>query len=161
MRNMDTRVPLDPDIVVTDPGSSHVLLIVEAKVRESVSESEPQLRHYMWEMSCPVGLLVSPRTIVLYRNLFTGYSDDSIEKVGTFQAPSGWSVYEGPNAGIEFESRVQSWLEGLKNERTSELTSEAADAFAEFVIPYLLQGEVRAAGPRMTRGIGVTFSAPC
>jgi hypothetical protein len=158
---MDTRVPFDPDIVVTDPDSSHVLLIVEAKVRESMSESEPRLQHYMWEMSCPVGLLASPQTIVLYRNLFTGYSNDSIEKIGTFQSPSSWSFYEGPNAGVEFERRVQSWLEGLKNERTSELSSEAAEAFAEFVIPYLLQGEVRAAGPRMSRGSGVTFSAPC
>jgi hypothetical protein len=158
---MDTKVPFDPDIVVTESGSSHVLLIVEAKIRESASKSEPQLRHYMWEMSCPVGLLVSPRTIVLYRNLFTGYSDDSIEKVGAFRAPSSWTVYEGRNAGIEFERRVQSWLESLKDERNAELAPEALEAFAEFVTPYLLHGEVRAAGPRMTRGVGVSFSAPC
>lgn len=149
-------MPFDPDIVVTEPGSSHVLLIVEAKTRESESESEPQLRHYMWEMGCPVGLLVSPLKIVLYRNLFTGYSDESVERVGAYPAPSGWSGYAGRNAGIEFERRVQSWLEGLKNEKTSELTDAAADAFEQLVIPGLLQGEIHAAGPRLTP-TGITF----
>jgi hypothetical protein len=151
MRVEGTRMPFDPDIVVTEPGSSHVLLIVEAKTIESVSESEKQLRRYMWEMSCPVGLLVSPRRIILYRNLFTGYSDDSVERVGAYSAPSSWKDYVGPNAGVEFERRVQSWLEGLKNERTSELAGEAAGAFEQFVIPGLLQGEIHAAGPRLIR----------
>lgn len=144
-------MPFDPDIVVTEPSSSHVLLIVEAKTRESIPESENQLRHYMWEMSCPVGLLVSPQRIILYRNLFTGYSDDSVQRVGAYSAPSSWSDYAGRNAGIEFERRVQSWLEGLKNEKPSELTREAAGAFEQFVIPGLLQGEIHAAGPRLIR----------
>ncbi len=91
--------------------------------------------------------------IILYRNLFTGYSDDSIERVGSYPAPSSWSRGGGRNAGIEFERRVQSWLEGLKNEKTSELTDEAAGAFEQFVIPGLLQGEIHAAGPRLATGI--------
>jgi hypothetical protein len=141
----------DPDIVVTEQGSSQVLLIVEAKTREAGSESESQIRHYMWEMSCPVGLLVSPRNIIVYRNLFTGYSNDSVEKVGEYSSPSNWSGYLGRDAGIEFERRVQSWLERLKNDQTSDLTPEAADAIQQFVVPGLLQGEIHAAGPRMAR----------
>jgi len=140
----------DPGIVVTEPGSSHVLLIVEAKAGGSETTSEPQLRNYIWEMGCPVGLLVSPSKIVLYRNLFTGYSDESVERVGAYPAPLGWSRYADRNCGIEFESRVQSWLEGLKNDRASELTDEAAGAFEQFVISGLLQGEIHAAGPRLT-----------
>ena len=144
-------MPFEPDIVVTEPGSSQVLLVVEAKVGESGPESEVQLRHYMWKMSCPVGLLVSPRKIVVYRNLFTGYSDDSIERIGAYSPPSSWREYAGRDAGIEFELRVQSWLEGLKSEKDSELTGEIAGGFEQFVIPSILEGEIHAAGPRLAR----------
>lgn len=80
----------EPDIVVTDPDSVQVLLVAEAKTSAPTAESESGLKRYMWKMGCPVGLLVSPESIALYRNRFTGFSDDSIQKVGEFPSPSNW-----------------------------------------------------------------------
>jgi hypothetical protein len=141
----------NPDIVVTESGSSHVLLIIEAKTNASSSQSEPQLKRYMWEMSCPTGLLVSPRSIVLYRNLFTGYSDDSVKKLGEFASPQSWRVFERRKSGAEFETRVQSWLEKLRKDvKEPDLPQETREALSEYVVPSLINGEIHAAGPRLT-----------
>lgn len=145
------KMSFHPDIIVTEQGSSHALVIVEVKVGQATPGSESQLKHYMREMSCPVGLLVSPREIFLYRNMFNGYSDDSIERVGAFAAPSDWSELAGRGSEIDFERRVQRWLEGLRNERSTDLRHEAADAIEQFVVPGLLQGDIHAAGPRVSR----------
>ena len=146
-----TDMPFNPDIVVTEPGSSHVLLIVEAKTNASPSQSEPKLKRYMWEMSCPVGLFVSPRIIILYRNRFTGYSDDSIHKLCEFPSPHRWSSFEGRKSGAEFGTLVQSWLEKLrKNPKAAEVPQETREALAEYVVPSLINGEIHAAGPRLT-----------
>jgi hypothetical protein len=140
----------NPDIVVIESGSSHVLLIVEAKTNASSSQSETQLKRYMWEMSCPIGLFVSPRSIVLYRNLFTGYSDDSVKKLGEFASPKSWRVFERPKSGAEFETRVQNWLEKLrKDAKEPDVPEEAREALSEYVVPSLLNGEIHAAGPRL------------
>jgi hypothetical protein len=144
-------MPFNPDIVVTESDSSQVLLIVEAKATSSPAQSESQLKRYMWEMSCPVGLLASPRIIYLYRNRFTGYSDDSIQKLGEFPSPGGWSVFEKGKSGGQFEARVQSWLEKLgRNGKDPETPSETEEALSEYVLPSLLNGRIHAAGPRLS-----------
>jgi hypothetical protein len=141
----------NPDIVVTESGSSHVLLIVEAKTNASSSQSELQLKRYMWEMSCPTGLFVSPRSIVVYRNLFTDYSDDSVRKLGEFASPKSWLVFERPQSGAEFETLVQSWLEKLgKDVKEPDAPRETREALSEYVVPSLINGEIHAAGPRLT-----------
>jgi hypothetical protein len=142
-------MPFSPDIVVTEPGSSHVLLIVEAKTNEAPAQTEAKLKQYMWEMSCPVGLFASPRIIVLYRNRFTGYSNESVQKLGEFPSPPSWSVFEG-HKSTEFETRVQNWLEKLsKNAKTAEIPKETREALWEYVLPSLMSGEIHAAGPRL------------
>jgi hypothetical protein len=141
----------NPDIVVTESGSSHMLLIVEAKKNASSSQSEKQLKRYMWEMNCPTGLFVSPRTIVLYRNLFTGYSDDSVKKLGEFASPKSWRIFETPKSGAEFETRVQTWLEKLRTDvGESDVPHETRKALWEYIVPSLISGEIHAAGPRLT-----------
>jgi hypothetical protein len=145
-------MPFNPDIVVIEPGSSHVLLIVEAKTKAPASQSEPKLKQYMWEMSCPVGLFVSPRRIAIYLNRFTGYSDESVHKLGEYPSPPSWNSFEVRGTEVEFESRVQSWLERLrKHSSESDIPPATIDAFSEYVIPNLVSGEIHAAGPRLTR----------
>ncbi len=144
-------MPFNPDIVVTEPGSSQVLVIIEAKVSGSEPESESQLKRYMWEMSCPTGLLVSPKSIALFRNWFTNYSSDSIEKLGEYPSPRSWRLLADRKSGAEFETRVQNWLESLrKGTGAAELPPETRDALSEYVLPSLMNGEIHAAGPRLT-----------
>jgi hypothetical protein len=142
-------MPFNPDIVVTESGSSHVLLIVEAKTTESPQQTEAKLKRYMWEMSCPLGLFVSPRIIVLYRNWFTGYSNDSIQRLGEFPSPRSWVGFE-ERRSAEFETLVQTWLEELRNNiRSAEMPKETREALLEYVLPSLVSGEIHAAGPRL------------
>jgi hypothetical protein len=141
----------NPDIVVTESGSSHVLLIVEAKTNAPSSQSESQLKRYMWEMSCPTGLFVSPRSIVLYRNVFTGYSDDSVKKLGEFTPPQSWRTFERLTSAAEFETHVQIWLEKLRKDvKEPGVSQETSEALSEYVVPSLINGEIHAAGPRLT-----------
>ncbi len=143
-------MPFNPDIVVTEPGSSHVLLIVEVKANATASRSASNLKRYMWEMSCPVGLFVSPNSISLYRNWFTDYSDRSIEKLGEFPSPHSWNVFEKRKSSSEFETCVQNWLENLRKDvGAAELPQETKDAISEHVLPILMNGEIHAAGPRL------------
>ena len=147
----ERNVPFNPDIVVTEPGSSHVLVIIEAKIGGSKPESEAQLKRYMWEMSCPTGLLVSPRSMALFRNWFTDYSSDSIKKLGEYPSPRSWGHLADRKSGAEFETRVQNWLESLrKGVGAGELPQETREALSEYVLPSLMNGEIHAAGPRLT-----------
>lgn len=143
-------MPFHPDIVVTEPGSFHSLIIVEVKSGTLTSDSEAQLRAYMWEMSCPVGLLVSPKQIFLYQNRFTGYSSDSVEKVGSYPAPANWSGYGSRGQEWEFERQVERWLKGLAD-HSDDLPTDAAEAMQRVVLPGLLQGDIHAARPRVSR----------
>jgi hypothetical protein len=143
-------MPFEPDIIVTDPGSSQVLLIVEAKLNDSSPGSEEQLGRYMREMGCPIGLFVSPRSIALFRNLFT--AQDSIQKLGGYPTPTNWEQFARPGRGAEFESFIQTWLERLsEGVKPSDLPHEATDALTRHVLPALIAGEIRAAGPRRLR----------
>lgn len=138
-----------PDILVTESGSPHVLMIIESKLFEDKRESDSQLQRYMWEMSCPVGLLVFPRHLRIYRNRFTGYSDDSVQLIGSFPSPSTWQEFEERKSGFQFERAVQHWLETLRtNPDHAQVPPETQKALVEYVIPALISGEIQAAGPR-------------
>jgi hypothetical protein len=144
-------MPFKPDILVTEAGSCLALLIVEAKIFEDAHESESQLRRYMWEMSCPVGMLAFPRHLYIYNNKFTGYSDDSVKRVGIFSAPKNWREYE-ERSESEFGVAVQRWLEMIRQSPdATQVPRETRDALAEHVLPVLINGEIQAAGPRVTR----------
>jgi hypothetical protein len=140
-----------PDILVTEAGSCLVLLIVETKPILDLRESDSQLKRYMWEISSPVGLLVFPRHLHIYRNRFTGYSDDSVQLIGTFPAPKAWQVFEERKSGFEFEIAVQRWLEEIQtNPALAQVPRETREALAEYILPSLISGEIQAAGPRVT-----------
>jgi hypothetical protein len=152
-----------PDIVVTAEGSSRLLLIVEAKLRSrDRSQEESQLKDYMLRMRCPIGLLVTPDEIVLYRDTYTAHSEDSVRRVGSYTAPKKWMRFKVVNQGTEspsaanidlaqrFEEDVKFWLEQLRtgSAEANQFSDEAKDALEDYVIPALSEGVVRAGGPR-------------
>jgi hypothetical protein len=143
-------MPFKPDILVTEPDSSSVLLIVETKLYEVPSGSDSQLKRYMWEMSCPLGIIASPRHLWIYRNRFTGYSDDSVEQIGQFAAPAKWIEFEKRSSATEFEIEVQRWLELLQiNPESAQVSPDTRIALSESVFPTLIAGQIQAAGPRL------------
>jgi hypothetical protein len=135
-----------PDILITTPDGT--TLVVEAKVHlPNLRGTEDGLKRYMVGMQCPVGLLVTPDRMWLYRDSFSARSPESIERVGEFDVKSLWRQAP-PLEGARFETFVQEWLRGLTRQRTDELPYEMAKALQEYVLPAVANGEIRAAHPR-------------
>jgi hypothetical protein len=99
----------------------------------------------MWRSRCPVGLIVDPTHISIFRDSFRRDDQTAIEKVGRFAIPT--IAFRGDE--FAFESAVQSWLDGLREERElGDWESASWDAVSDNVLPALRSGEVRAAHPR-------------
>lgn len=153
-----------PDILVTAHDSPHLLLVVEAKLATmDLAEFEAPLKRYMVQMGAPVGLLVTPTEIAIYRNRYIATSEISIERVGHLQAPESFPFLSrfrrlaseeriGPRVSHEtsdFEEHIQSWLERSSESGTFEgLPPQLQDAFSDYILPALQEGIIRAAHPR-------------
>jgi hypothetical protein len=143
----------EPDIIVVGPESSEIALVVDVKTDLRDRETaEHQLKKFMSAMGCPVGLLVTPQRLWLYRDRYLAASEDSITQVGEFDLkrvlrfePSGASHKDA----FAFEELVQSWLEGLASESgLRELPSELRRAAELHIVPAISQGTIRAGHPR-------------
>ncbi|MEY4575496.1 MAG: hypothetical protein RL701_199 [Pseudomonadota bacterium] len=147
----------EPDIIVHGPEGT--TLVVEVKATEHAgSDAAEQLKHYMAGMSIPLGLLVTPRKLVLYRDKYVGTADGSIEEVGAYSLADILSpprtaneeLADPRNRGLAFEEAVQHWLERLSTESdATAIPADVRDALETHILPVLRAGEVRAAGPRL------------
>lgn len=168
----------EPDWIVTSDDGTQWELIVEAKLHPTFPETESQLKQYMIEMKCPLGLLATPKTVRLYQDEYLSDSEESVKLVSECAAPSVWAQWqEAPGtevvpgydgavrrygnayaydwrkretlAGAEFEDAVRDWLKGLTTE--SGLRSLPADFRREaeyYLVPVLNRGELRGIHPR-------------
>lgn len=135
-----------PDILITTPDGT--TLVVEAKVNlPNLRGTEDGLKRYMVGMQCPVGLLVTPDRIWLYKDSYNARTPESIERVGEFDARSLWRQ-PPPLEGARFETFVQEWLRDLTRQRTDELPQDVRRALQEYVLPAVACGDIRAAHPR-------------
>jgi hypothetical protein len=143
----------DADIIVTDGEGSDIALVVEAKTAvRDLESAEHQLKRYMTGMQCPVGILVSPERLWLYRNRYLDSPADSVARVGEFDVsnvfhftPSG----SGRNSAFAFEAEVQSWLEGLRTEAgLRDLPADLRRAVRLYIDPAISNGTIRAGHPR-------------
>ncbi len=132
-------------------------MAVEARLDSKALEiAAKQMRHYMLKMSCPVGLLILPDEILIYRNRFTGSEEKSIDQIGRYKLGNAFQRFKitseerSPSAkGRLFESFVQKWLEHLpKSDDIKQLSPELKEALEAYVLPALESGTVRASGPR-------------
>jgi hypothetical protein len=142
-----------PDIVVTGPDSSRVLIAVEARTNEREFRSLAEdIRTYLLRMSCPLGLLVFPDKLWLYRNTYSGADESSIEELGPYRMPPAVLRFRGIDCAIEprqFEASVQHWLQELADRQEFlHVSPELQAALEAYVLPSLASGEIRAAGPR-------------
>jgi len=135
-----------PDIVVTGPDG--VMLAVEAKSSlPNLQRSEEQLKQYMISMQCPTGVLITPTRMWVYRDLYTTRSPESIQRIGEFDTKDLWRQ-PPPAAPTLFETFVQQWLEHLAQQPTQHLPADIREALQLYVVPAIMNGDVRAAHPR-------------
>jgi hypothetical protein len=153
---MASLTELQPDLIVASSDRIDILLAVEVKATElwDVELAEKRLAEYMDKVGCPVGLIVTPKRILLYRN---SYRLPVLQRIGDFPyepLPPGWQGTLAANLpsatrAFLFERAVQTWLEGLVHPSVrASLPDDLAEAFDQFVVPALLQGELGATGPR-------------
>jgi hypothetical protein len=139
----------EPDIIVSGPDGLEIALVVEVKMSvRDLEVSEQQLKRFMAGMGCPVGLLVTPEQVLLYRDEYLSSSEDSITKVGEFDAKHILNFPRAENA-LAFEGSVQSWLESMSTESgLRQLSPELRTAAQRYIVPAISQGTIRAAHPR-------------
>lgn len=147
-----TKMPAQADIIVSSPDSTEVKLVVEAKLRTSELQSaEHQLKNFMLQMRCPLGLLVSPQRLWVYLDRFTSDSEDSIERLGDFDI-TGLVKFRSTDAsdGAAFEDAVQAWLENLSASVMGRQPQDPKllEIINHYILPAVESGVVRAAGPR-------------
>ena len=145
-------MPAQADIIVSSPDSTEVKLVVEAKLQTpNIQETEHQLKNFMLQLRCPLGLLVSPLRLWVYLDRFTSYSEDSIERLGEFNI-EGLFKFEPPatGGGVAFENAVQAWLEDLSSDtaRSEVKDPKLREVISHYLLPAIQTGVVRAAGPR-------------
>ncbi len=146
-----------PDIVVTTQDGEY-LMIVEVKLKHISINARliAQLKNDMASIGCSVGLVVAGERVILLRDSLEKYNGESIDVVGEAQLPDSLlppadEQWKG-NPSIEFESRVQRWLEKLKLTANMEnFPNDLKNLLGEPIISLLRIGEVRAAGPRWSK----------
>jgi hypothetical protein len=143
----------EPDIIVTGAESSEIALVAEVKTNlRDIESSKHQLKKFMTAMRCPVGLLVTPERLWLFRDRYLSSFEDSITQVGEFDVRSVLNfeqVRTGRADALAFEQLVQSWLERLSTESgLRELPSELRPAAQSYIVPAVSQGTIRAGHPR-------------
>lgn len=137
-------VTFQPDIIVTGPDG--VTLVVEAKTTlPNLEQAEEQLSHYMLGMHCPTGILVTPKRMWVYRDLYA--SPPVVARVGEFDMSGMWKQ-EPPQGAHEFELFVQEWLEHVSHHPTKDLPFSVQEALRNYVLPAVAGGDLRAAHPR-------------
>jgi hypothetical protein len=147
--NLGSGEPMafEPDILITTPEG--IALVVEAKVSlQNLARSEDELKHYMVRMQCPIGLLITPEHMWLYRDFYTVDSATSVQRVGEFDVAKLWHQ-KPPLQGAAFEGFVQQWLEDLVAEYPNrELPGELNEALGRYIVPAVATGDMRAAHVR-------------
>lgn len=148
----------DPDIIVTSQDGEY-LLVVETKLKDSSTDTQKaieQLKNTMASIGCSVGIVVAGDRVILLRDSLEKNNGESIYVVGEaklpdFLLPPADEQWKGKPA-VEFESRVQRWLEKLKLTASLDgLPSELRNLLGESIIILLRIGEVRAGGPRWSK----------
>ena len=144
---------LTPDVVVTtDYSPATIALVGEVKgAAANLDEAALQLKEYMLLMGCPVGIILTPQVLRIYRYRFLGRTQDSIELVGDF--PSG-EILEAREPVARTESAVESalvgWLDELAHTGQAAVSDQRLrSAINEHILPAVSGGRVSVVHPRI------------
>jgi hypothetical protein len=133
------------DLIVRSPDSSRPLLVAEVKwIGGQSEEAKRQLRSYMIESRCPVGLIVTPSDTWLLRDSYESYEESSIREAAHFPTPD---LFDAP---LEDERSLldatRAFLEDLAS--GSLPTTPARRQLASELMPDVAEGRVTSGSPR-------------
>lgn len=104
----------------------------------------------MLAINADVGLVVTSSAIRILRQTFRVSS--AVEIVGEFPLSLAPGI-EQTSDPIAFEDQVQRWLEALRDRR-QHVAEPLLSALDEHVVPSLIDGDIRAAHPRLRYAVG-------
>ncbi len=140
-----------PDVIVTtDYSPATIALVAAAKdSTASLDEAALQLKEYMLLMGCPVGIIFTPQILRIYKDRFTGRSEDSIEMVGDFPSGELFKVWQsGAGAESAIESALVQWLDDLAHTGDVRVSDpHLKSAIDENILPAVSGGRVSIAHP--------------
>ena len=148
-----------PDIIVVSPDGEY-LMLVEIKMTsrsiDQASQAITQLKQYMLGLGCPNGLLIWGETIMLLQDSFEKSDGTSIQVISEAKLPGTLLLPQKSKsptqAGWEFETRVQQWLEGLTlAANVQQLSEDLQHLFSEPILNLLRMGEIKSGGPRWSQ----------
>lgn len=144
---------LTPDVIVTtDYSPATIALVGDAKgTTANLDEAALQLKEYMLLMGCPVGIILTPQVLRIYKYRFLGRTQDPIELVGDF--PSGELFEAGePVAETAVESTLVGWLDELAQAGQVAVSDQRLkSAIDEHILPAVSGGRVSIVHPRMRK----------
>ena len=142
-----------PDVIVTtDYSPATIALVAEAKsATANIEEAALQLKEYMLLMSCPVGIILTPQVLRIYKYRFRGRTQDPIELVGDFSPRELLGKLE-PLAGGEsaVESTLVGWLDELAHAGQVAVSDQRLrSAINEHILPAVSGGRISIVHPRI------------
>ena len=158
---MAVKTEFRPDLVVTSSDGTEMKLVVAVgRDQEDRKYVEGPLKRYMVGTNCPVGLLVVPNSIWIYRNRYLLNEQDSVQEIGPFskvwppdslpQMFPGFAL--AASAALDlFVQQVRNWLENLDTQANlSAMNQDLRSAVSDYLLPVLHEGVLRAGVPRHT-----------
>ena len=157
----------EPDIIVTEPGDyAKRFIVIEVKAHPAaLMRVEDDLRRYMVRNNFPLGLLVAPGEIRIYRNRFENYTESSVHLLGAFALAEfddfASASTSDRSAMARLEDAVQAWIQRLPSPETlAAMPSPLREVIEDEVVPYVVGGDVRAAHHRYGYSAASDIRAP-
>ncbi len=143
----------DVDIIVMSRERARPQLAVEVKAGGRLDEATQQVRSYMRRAGAPLGVAIVGSELRLLRETYKQSGLESIEIVGTYSTAGVDELHppavNSPTGGLDFEERVQRWLESLSDPANAAVLDEPLRSVVqEHIVPLIETGVVCATGPR-------------
>jgi hypothetical protein len=140
-----------PDVIVTtDYSPATIALVAEAKeATGDLDEIALPLKHYMLQMGCSVGMILTPQILRIYKDRFLGRSEDSIQLVGDFPSRDLLKSWQsGAGAESALKSVLIQWLDELTTAGQVQVSDPNLKlAIDEYILPAISGGRVSIAQP--------------
>ena len=121
---MGVQTAFRPDLIVTSSDGTEMKLVVAVgRDQEDHKYVEGPLKRYIIATNCPVGLLVVPNGLWIYRNRYLANDRDSVQELGPFSKlwppdslPQPFPGFPAAAAAAldPFVQQVRNWLESLE-----------------------------------------------
>ena len=143
-----------PDVIVTtDYSPTTIALVAEVKGgTANLDEAALELKKYMLRMGCPVGVILTPQVLHIYKDRFLARTEDSIELVGDFPSRELFTARK-PVTESAIESALVEWLEEVAQTGQAGVSDvHLKSAIDEHILPSISGGRVSTLHPRTLEG---------